>query len=112
MIIHENLQYVVIGKFSYGWPDIHDLWRLIHKQCELKEECIIGLLSNRHILIRESLLEDYMHLLSKPTFYITQHNWSYPMRTFRWDPIFNPEEKTSTIVASISFPSIPPNFFY
>ncbi|KAG5600706.1 hypothetical protein H5410_032076 [Solanum commersonii] len=59
MIVNENLECAVIGKFSYGWPDIQDLRRLIPKQCELKGDCNIGLLSNRHMLIRASLLEDY-----------------------------------------------------
>ncbi|WMV09668.1 hypothetical protein MTR67_003053 [Solanum verrucosum] len=72
MIVNENLEYVVIGKFSYGWPDIQDLRKLIPKQCELKEDCNIGLLSNRHVLIKTTLLEDYVNLLSKPAFYITQ----------------------------------------
>ncbi|KAG5611553.1 hypothetical protein H5410_022834 [Solanum commersonii] len=111
MIINENLEYAVIGKFSYGWPEIQDLRKLIPKQCELKGECNIGLLSNRHVLIRAMLLEDYVHLLSKPAFYITQKNWSFPMRTLKWDPMFNPEEETSTAIAWISFPSLPPIFF-
>ncbi|KAG5595536.1 hypothetical protein H5410_036768 [Solanum commersonii] len=76
MIINENLEYVVIGKFSYGWPDRQDLRRLIPKQCELKGDYKIGLLSNRH-----------------------------------WEPMFNPDEETTTIIAWISFPSLPPNFF-
>lgn len=25
MIVRENLEYAVIGKFSYGWPEIQDL---------------------------------------------------------------------------------------
>lgn len=33
------------------------------------------------------------------------------MRTFKWDPMFDPEEETSTTVAWISFPSLPPNYF-
>ncbi|XP_049378009.1 uncharacterized protein LOC125842724 [Solanum stenotomum] len=111
MIIRENLQYAVIGKFSYGWPDIHDLRKIIPTQCELKGECSIGLLSNRHILIRASLMEDYVHLLSKLVFYINQFNWSYPMRTFKWEPMFNPSAETTTAVTWISFPSLPSNFF-
>lgn len=67
--INENLEYVVIGKFSSGRPDIQDLRRLISKQCELKGECSIGLLSNWHVLIRATRLEDYVNLLSEPTFY-------------------------------------------
>ncbi|WMV25922.1 hypothetical protein MTR67_019307 [Solanum verrucosum] len=111
MIVNENLEYAVIGKFSYGWPDIQYLRKLIPKQCELKGECNIGLLSNIHVLIRATLLEDYVHLLSKPAFYITQNNWSFPMRTLKWDPMFNPEEETTTTIAGISFPSLPPKFF-
>ncbi|WMV51940.1 hypothetical protein MTR67_045325 [Solanum verrucosum] len=111
MIVRENLQFDIVGKFSYGYPDIRELRRLIPKQCELKRECIIGLLSNRHILIRASLLEDYVHLLSKSAFYITHQQWSYPMRTFKWDPMFDPKKETTMAVAWISFPSLPPNFF-
>lgn len=46
MIVNENLQYVVIGKFSYGWRDIQELRRIIPKQCEMKGESNIGALSN------------------------------------------------------------------
>ncbi|KAH0717073.1 hypothetical protein KY285_013104 [Solanum tuberosum] len=111
MIINEDLQYAVVAKFSYGWPDIQDLRRLIPKQCELKGEVNIGLLSNRYILIRATRLDDYVNLLSKPQFYITHNHWSYPMRTLKWDPCFDPKEETSTAIASISFPALPPIFF-
>lgn len=33
------------------------------------------------------------------------------MRTFKWDPLFDPEEETSMVVAWISLPTLPPNFF-
>lgn len=33
------------------------------------------------------------------------------MRIFKWDPMFNPEEKTSTIIDWISFPTLPIIFF-
>ncbi|KAG5586609.1 hypothetical protein H5410_047043 [Solanum commersonii] len=111
MIVNENLEYAVVGKFSYRWPNIQDLRILIPKQCELKGEWKIGLLSNKHVLIRETLLGDYVHLLSKPAFYITHINWSFPMRTLKWDPMFDPEEETTTTIAWISFPSLPPNLF-
>ncbi|WMV30685.1 hypothetical protein MTR67_024070 [Solanum verrucosum] len=87
------------------------LKKLISKQCELKGECKIGLLSYRHVLIRVTLMEDYVHLLSKPAFYIAQRNCSFPMRTLKWDPMFNPEEETTIAIAWISFPTLPPNFF-
>ncbi|KAH0640411.1 hypothetical protein KY285_036997 [Solanum tuberosum] len=33
------------------------------------------------------------------------------MRTFKWDPLFDPEEETTTAIAWISLPTLPPNFF-
>uniref|UniRef100_A0A0V0ITN9 Putative ovule protein n=1 Tax=Solanum chacoense TaxID=4108 RepID=A0A0V0ITN9_SOLCH len=111
MIINEDLQFAVIGKFSYGWPEIQDLRLLIPKQCDLKVDVNIGLLSSRYVLIKTTLLEDYVTLLSKPQFYITHKQWSYPMRTLKWDPMFDSEEETSIAIAWISFPSLPPNFF-
>lgn len=111
MIVNENLQYAVIRKFLYGWHDIQDLRKLIPKQCDLKGECNIGMLSSRHILIRASNMEDYVNLLSKPAFYITRKNWTSPMRTLKWDLMFNPDEETSLAIVWISFPSLPPNSF-
>ncbi|KAH0712323.1 hypothetical protein KY289_008282 [Solanum tuberosum] len=56
-------------------------------------------------------MEDYVHLLSKPVFYIGHQNWFYPMRTLKWDPLFDPEEETTIAIAWISFLSLPSNFF-
>ncbi|KAG5600513.1 hypothetical protein H5410_031883 [Solanum commersonii] len=112
MIINENLQYAIVGKFSYGWPAIQELRKLIPKQCELKGEVNIGLLTNRYVLIMTTLLEDYVMLLSKPQFYITLNQWSYPMRTLKWDPMFNPKEETSIAIAWISLPALLPNFLW
>lgn len=47
MIINENLQFTVIGKFSYGWYDFHDFKQIIAKQCNLKAECNIRVLGSR-----------------------------------------------------------------
>lgn len=83
MIIKENLAFTIIGKFLYGCPAIQDLRKVIPKQCEFKGECNIELLSNRHVLIRASCLEDYVHLLSKPVFYLMIGGWFYAMRTLK-----------------------------
>ncbi|KAH0639621.1 hypothetical protein KY285_036207 [Solanum tuberosum] len=44
MHIIENLQYAVVGKFSYGWPNMDELRNLILQQCGTKEDCQIGYL--------------------------------------------------------------------
>lgn len=69
------------------------------------------MLSNKHILIRATRLDDYVHCLSKPWFYVTHNYWTYPMRTLMWDPMFDPKKETSIAIAWISFPSLPPDIF-
>lgn len=83
----------MIENFSYGWLEIQELRKIILKQYDLKRERKIMLLNNKHILVRATLLEDYVMLLSKPTFYITHRNRSYPMITLKWDPMFNPNKE-------------------
>ncbi|KAK4706968.1 hypothetical protein R3W88_033478 [Solanum pinnatisectum] len=111
MITNEELEFAVLGNIFFGWPDIQHLRKLIPTQCELKGDVNIRLLCNRYVLIRASRMEDYVNLLSKPIFYIAYKNWNYPMRTLKWDPCFDPEEETTTAIAWISLPSLPPNFF-
>lgn len=38
LIVKENLQYTIIGKFSYGRPDIKELRKQILGQCGVKSE--------------------------------------------------------------------------
>ncbi|KAK4361691.1 hypothetical protein RND71_020643 [Anisodus tanguticus] len=110
-IHHQELQHSVVGKFSHGWPEIHYLRTEIPKQCELKAEVKIGLLCNRHVLIRCSLFEDYVTLMSKPCFLIQENRKYHPMRTFKWEPWFNAEEESSIAHTWISFPGLAPNFY-
>lgn len=74
MKINEDLEYVVAGKFSYGWPNIQEVRKIIPKKYELKGEVNIGLLCNRYVLIKASRIEDYVNLLSIPIFYIAHRN--------------------------------------
>lgn len=62
MIIHENLEFAALGKFSYGWLDIQELQKIIPKLCEHKGDVTIGLLCNSYVLIRASRMKDYVNL--------------------------------------------------
>ncbi|KAF3648802.1 hypothetical protein FXO37_19276 [Capsicum annuum] len=83
LIIQENLQYEIIGKFSYGKPNV----------IELKK------------------LEDYVQLLSTTTYYIKAKDMYWQMRTLKWDSRFKPNVETTVGVAWISLPDLPPIFF-
>ncbi|KAK4358421.1 hypothetical protein RND71_020650 [Anisodus tanguticus] len=111
MVEQQDLKYAVVGKFSHGMPSIAFLRTAIPKQCSLKAEVNIGLLHNRHVLIRCSIEEDYVTLMSRPNFWIKENSKSFLMRTFKWDIWFTPEEETSKAVIWLSFPNLPPNFY-
>ncbi|KAH0666513.1 hypothetical protein KY285_027719 [Solanum tuberosum] len=88
MNIIENLQYAVVGKFSYGWPDLDELRIQIPKD------------------------EDFINMMSKPTHYIlSKDGYSYMMRPVIYDAKFNAEEETTQAMAWISFPELRPTFF-
>jgi len=108
----ENLQYAVIGKFSYAWPEIDDLRIQIPKQCNVKGGCKIGLLRNRHILMRFELFEDFVNMMSKNSYYITgKDGTAYQMRPLIYDAKFKVDEETTQAMAWISFPDLWPTFF-
>lgn len=66
----ENLDFSVVGKFSYGCLEIQELRKLIPTQCGVKGEVQIDLLCFRHALIRCTLLEDYVNSMSRGAYYI------------------------------------------
>ncbi|KAK4380766.1 hypothetical protein RND71_002628 [Anisodus tanguticus] len=93
--------------YLHGEPTVRTA---IPKQCGLKAEVNIGLLCDRHLLIRCTIAEDYDTLMSRQTFEIKEKNKPYLMRTFKWDVTFNPEEETRFAYGWISFPGLPPHF--
>ncbi|XP_009801511.1 uncharacterized protein [Nicotiana sylvestris] len=109
--IEEGLHQAVIMKFSYGKPDVHDLYKLIPKQYDIKGMCNIGQLEFRHILVRFNLFEDYVQFLSRSVGYIKDKGDEFFFRTFPWTIGFNPKEETSKSVVWISLPDLPPNIF-
>ncbi|KAG5587413.1 hypothetical protein H5410_047847 [Solanum commersonii] len=79
----------LIGKFSYGWPILEERRSLIPRQCNIKGDCKIGLLRNRHILICLDQQEDFINLMSKNIYYIlAKDGYSYPMRPLIYDAKF------------------------
>lgn len=94
MNIIENLQYAVISKFSYGWLELEDLCKQIPKQCGIKGECLIGLLRNRHILMRFELIEEFLNIITKSVYYIKASDGNfYQMRPLIYDSKTKMEEE-------------------
>lgn len=95
MNIIEGLQYAIIGKFSYGWPELQELRKLIPNQYGIKCECNVGFLRDRHVLIM---------LTSKRAY-------PYQMRPLIYDAKFKVGEETPIAMAWISFPNLLPTYF-
>lgn len=112
MNIIEVLQYAVIGKFSYGCPELQELRSLIPTQCGIKGECNIGFLRDRHVLIRLTLLEEYVNFTSKSAYYLKAKDiYQYQMRQLIYDVKFKAGEETTLAMAWISFPNLLPTYF-
>lgn len=79
-ITQQGLQLAVWGKLPYGKPVIQELRKAIPIQCEIKGPYSIGLIQDTHVLIKLSLMEDYIHLLSKPAFYLKAQRDFWQMR--------------------------------
>ncbi|XP_060183209.1 uncharacterized protein LOC132613179 [Lycium barbarum] len=108
----QKLQYAVIGKFSYGWPEMEELRTTVPAQCGIKGQCEIGLFRHRRVLIRLSLREDFINLCSKGSYYIqSRDGCSYQMRPLIYDTKFKIDEETSRVITWISFPDLMPTFF-
>lgn len=108
----ENLEYAVIGKFSYGSIDLEDLRVQIPKQCNVKGDCKIGLLRNRHIWMGFSNMNDFVNIMDKNVYYIiAKDGLAYQMRPFICDAKFNPDEETAQAMAWILFPNLLSTFF-
>jgi len=56
-------------------------------------------------------MEYYVHVMSKPTYFLCAKDGFYQMRPLKWEPWFNPEVETTTSLAWISFLGLSPNFF-
>ncbi|KAG5600699.1 hypothetical protein H5410_032069 [Solanum commersonii] len=59
MIIQEVLEFAVIEKFSYEWPELEEIRKIVPLQYEIKAEYKIGFLRDRHVLLRLTTMEDY-----------------------------------------------------
>lgn len=78
--------------FSYGIPVIQELRKVIPIQYELKGPYSVGFIEDSHVLIKLSLKEDYIHLLSKPTFYLKAQGDMWQMKCTKWIPGWKMEE--------------------
>lgn len=74
MNIIEDLQLAVIGKISYHWSDLEDIRKQIPTQCNIKGDCKISPLRNKHTLMIFNQMEDYVNMLKNVYYIIAKDN--------------------------------------
>lgn len=88
----QDLQFTLIGKFSYGYPAVHVIKKEFHK-LKLIGEYFVGILNVRHILIKLSNEIDYMKVWGKGILWMDK----LPMRLLKWTKDFNLAIESSVV---------------
>lgn len=78
----------------------------------MKGECSIGFFRNKHVLIRCTIKEDFITIISRSAYYLkAKDGYSYLMRLLIYDAKFKINVETSQALAWISFPNLLPTFY-
>lgn len=91
----------LIGKFSHSRPFIAAI-RSAFVMMGFSGPISVGVVDQRHILIRPSLEADYLRFRSKETWCFARA----PMRVFKWTLAFNPRIETPLASVWVSLPAL------
>ncbi|KAL2251862.1 UNVERIFIED_CONTAM: hypothetical protein Sindi_2308500 [Sesamum indicum] len=99
-------QFALVGKFSHGTPLYSNLHKLI-AGTGLKGDFTVSMLNSKHALIFLSSEADYSRLWLRQIWCIQ----GYPMRVFKWTPIFTPLQESSIVPIWVNFLELPAYLF-
>ncbi|KAK4721256.1 hypothetical protein R3W88_011489 [Solanum pinnatisectum] len=97
-MIEEGLHQAVVFKLSHGAPDLKVLRSILPKHLGTKDNCLIGLLAPRQLLLRFDQYEDYVLALSRSVNYLLYNGEEHQCRVFPWSIGYNPKEETTLVV--------------
>ena len=101
-LITEPFKNLLVRKFVMGRPSM-DMIRKFVTALGLKEDCPIGLLDDKHILLRLMVKEDFTRLWCRHTWYIMNR----PMILSKWTIDFRSNQESSLTPVWVSFPDLP-----
>ena len=105
-LLSSPFKFALVGKFSHGRPSIAEI-RSVFETIGLKAAFNIGLLDQKHILIRFFHEEDFQRMWLREQWYIKK----FPMRVFKWSPQFRVDAESSIAPIWVSLPYLPVQFF-
>ncbi|XP_027071974.1 uncharacterized protein [Coffea arabica] len=99
-------KFAIVEKFSHGRPSL-DAMRKSFSTIGFQSSFNIGLLDQRHVLIRFGLEEDYLRCWMKGLWSIAD----FSMRVFKWSPNFQLTSESSHAPVWIALEQLPVHFF-
>ena len=96
----------LVGRFAAARPSM-EVVRKFFVSLGLKGECDVGLLDQRHILIRPALEEDYTRLFLRRVWFVN----NAPMVISKWTMDFKTNQEPSIVPIWVAFPGLPIFFF-
>lgn len=111
MNVIEGLQYVVVGKFAYEWPELLEIRRIVPSQYGIKGECNITSLEIDIFLFDSHLWQDFIDFMSKGTYYAKDKaGYKYQLRPLIYDVTLKTGENTLMAMAWILFLGLLPTY--
>nr|XP_027083663.1 uncharacterized protein LOC113705962 [Coffea arabica] len=98
--------HALVGRFSAGRPSMEAI-RKFFVTLGLKGHCSVGLLDEKHVLIRPLVDNDYSRLFARRVWFIGKA----PMSISKWSINFRSGQELSIAPVWISFPGLPIPFF-
>ncbi|KAL0444923.1 UNVERIFIED_CONTAM: hypothetical protein Slati_2215000 [Sesamum latifolium] len=92
-----RLKFALVGKFSYGLPNMNFLQQRIIK-LGLRGSATVARLSLKHVLINLTHDEDFSRICLRG-------EWTFDgfhMRVFKWDPCFDPQTESSIATSGLN----------
>ncbi|VFQ84566.1 unnamed protein product [Cuscuta campestris] len=100
--------FLLIGKFSHGRPEIATLRKFFAEKFLLRESVQISLRDPRHVMLL------FTHPLDCNDIFMQgqiQFNGQFPMRLFRWSPEFNVKTESFVAPVWVTFPNLRADLF-
>ncbi|KAG0475756.1 hypothetical protein HPP92_015442 [Vanilla planifolia] len=102
----EPLRFSLVGKFSHGRPPLVAIRSALAKS-GFQHEVQVGLLNQRHVLLRFLSEEDSLLCWMKKVWFIRD----FPMRLLKWSPSFRFDAEPSQVPVWVAFEQLPVHLF-
>ncbi|KAF8369558.1 hypothetical protein HHK36_032421 [Tetracentron sinense] len=103
----EIFKHVLIAKFTFRRSSIEDLTAYVRKSIHTKLGISVGILDERHMLIRFESEAEYLSLWIKEFCYME----GQMVRFIKWTPFFLAGSEPTVVPIWITLPGLPINFF-